>query len=259
MEVKLQWENTIISIKVENNLHKKLIYIKNNRHIYWQCLNKEDKQDMIKKKMIALIMVMVMISLVACTPNATSTSQESTTPQETTTVNNDESTSAEEGTSTEYDNTSDVYGRVDVEDICKHIMINGKQVDFPWTLNALGDEYEFRTITDTDETDGVCASTLVYNGKLGPQVVICEEGKVDRDSNIVQIWSGLLDGVQLYDFDINTSAEIVKNKFGEPDKITENQFSKYFYYYADNFSLTMTFGIESKLLDYIIIEVVEKK
>ena len=114
---------------------------------------------MFRKRMIAIITsVIVMSGLVACAPNTTTKPQESVTPQETTTVNNDESTSAEEGTSAEYDNTSDVYGRVDVEDICKHIMINGKQVDFPWTLNKLGEEYEFGNITDTDETDGVCAT-----------------------------------------------------------------------------------------------------
>ena len=52
--------------------------------------------------------------LVACTSNDKPISQESETPQETTTVNNVEITSAEEVTSTEYDNTLDVYGRVDV-------------------------------------------------------------------------------------------------------------------------------------------------
>ena len=98
---------------------------------------------MFRKKRIAIIIAIVISTLVACTSNDKPISQESETPQETTTVNNVEITSAEEVTSTEYDNTSDVYGRVDVEDICKHIMINGKQVDFPWTLNSLGEGYEY--------------------------------------------------------------------------------------------------------------------
>ena len=212
---------------------------------------------MFRKRMIAIITAIGMSGLVACTPNATTKPQESVTPQETTTVNNDESTSAEEGTSAEYDNTSDVYGRVDVEDICKHIMINGKQVDFPWTLNELGDEYEFRTITDTDETDGVCASTLDYNGKLGPQVIIYERDEVDRESIISQIWLSMYEGVQLYDFDFYTSVNEVKEKLGEPDKVSEDQFYLYYFYFEKNFELTIVFEKDLQLLDDFILKILE--
>ena len=211
---------------------------------------------MFRKRMIAIIAI-GMSGLVACTPNTTTKPQESVTPQETTTVNNDESTSAEEGTSAEYDNTSDVYGRVDVEDICKHIMINGKQVDFPWTLNELGDEYEFRTITDTDETDGVCASTLNYNGKIGPRVIIYERDEVDRESIISQIWLSMYEGVQLYDFDFYTSVNEVKEKLGEPDKVSEDQFYLYYFYFEKNFELTIVFEKDLQLLDDFILKILE--
>ena len=131
------------------------------------------------KKLIALIMAMVMFSLVACAPTATSTQQESTTPQETTTVNNDETTSAEDG-------TSDVYRGVDVEDICKNLSINGKQVDFPWTLNSLGEGYEFG-VYKKDETPGFGAALLTYQGKQVDIVNVYEIGDDLNESLIIRV------------------------------------------------------------------------
>ena len=169
---------------------------------------------MIKKKMIALIMVMVMISLVACTPNATSTSQESTTPQETTTVNNDESTSAE-------DDTSDVYRGVDVEDICKNLSINGKQVDFPWTLNSLGEGYEFDTYEVNEETK-FGAALLTYQGKQMDIVQVYETGDDISESLIIKVNLGRYDKIKLYDIDYEMNETDIVNRLGQPSERTDD-------------------------------------
>ena len=202
---------------------------------------------MFRKRMIAIIAI-GMSGLVACTPNTTTKPQESVTPQETTTVNNDESTSAEEGTSAEYDNTSDVYGRVDVEDICKHIMINGKQVDFPWTLNKLGEEYEFEFITDLDKEDNKRVARLAYNTERLAMVCWYEENNSDNATIIYGIDVNVNDGIILYDFDSDTSIEELVNKLGQPSELIEGKISNAYCYSNERMIMIFNFWNDSETL-----------
>ena len=165
---------------------------------------------MFRKRMIAIITAIVMSGLVACTPNTTTKPQESVTPQETTTVNNDEATSAEDG-------TSDVYRGVDVEDICKNLSINGKQVDFPWTLNSLGEGYEFG-VYKKDETPGFGAALLTYQGKQVDIVNVYEIGDDLNESLIIRVSSNRFDTIKLYDIDYEMNETDIVNRFGQPSE-----------------------------------------
>ena len=175
---------------------------------------------MFRKKLLAmgLIITIALCGLSGCTGNTTTAPQETTTP---------EVTSAQEETSTDEEATTEkstaeeetvggVMGYVDAEDICKHISINGKVVEFPWTLNELGEEYTFseNTVIDLETKDG--AAYLMYNGEETVMVQAKIDSEMDRNSIIYYMSLDFTDGIYLYDIDAESSAEDVIARFGLP-------------------------------------------
>lgn len=206
---------------------------------------------MFRKKRIAIIIAIVMSTLVACTSNDKLISQESETPQETTTVNNVEITSAEEVTST--DNTSEVYGRVDVEDICKHIMINGKQVDFPWTLNSLGEGYEYSAY-EMDEETKFGAALLTYQGKEVDIVQVYEIGDDRKENLIIKVNMNRYNKIKLYDIDYEMTGSDIIDRLGQPSNETDEYNYFYYNYLSTNIDIHFIFNKNSnKLISYTVV------
>lgn len=218
---------------------------------------------MLRKRLLAmgLIVTIGLGGLTGCGDKNT-TQQETTKEVESTTesVSETEETSEEE-TPSEQDteeSTSGVMGEVNAEDICKNISINGELVEFPWTLNELGDEYEFSSVSDFDITDGKCTSTLLYNGNRMFNVSILEDDEIDRNSLIYGIYFNINDDVKVYEFGRNTTKNEVIDRLGEPDKITDGGLMYAYYYTGEDISIVVFFTASNDTIANIDLDILEK-
>ena len=116
---------------------------------------KKEEKEMFRKELMkaGLIVAISILSLVGCSgeeetkPSETASVEASTDEQDT-----QKETQTETQEPTDELTTGDVgVGKFDPADVCKNISINGEVVEFPWTLNKLGDEYTFGEITDDQE------------------------------------------------------------------------------------------------------------
>ena len=197
---------------------------------------------MLRKKLITLGLAIVMeiAVLSGCKGQSGSTQEvtaetvsttEPTTPEKTT---SEEATSKEEETSSQAETSPEVMGRVDAEDICKNISINGKLVEFPWTLNKLGEEYGFGYLSEGEEIDGIYGAYLQYKEKNWIVVEIKDKDDIDRDSIIYDITYDVNEGINLYNFGNETTKDDIIRKFGEPDEINEYADGSFCYRYTNN-------------------------
>lgn len=106
-------------------------------------------------------------------------------------------------------------GTFDGEEVCKHIEINGKMVEFPWTLNKLGDEYEFEDVKIKD--NNVYLAKLKYNGEVMFDVA-GKASEVNRDTPIIYVIFSKYDNVRMCGIDGNSTSLEVEKKFGKPNK-----------------------------------------
>lgn len=200
---------------------------------------------MIKRRLlkVGLIITVSLFSLNGCSDDENTKSQENTSVEMTT----DEETQTE---TQEITTEEQKEGKFDPEDVCKNISINGELVEFPWTLNKLGDEYEFGNVTNSQEGDGVSAAYLLYKGEKIIMVSITGE-QVDRDSTIhyITLWPN--DEVKIYDFGCDTKVEDVVEKLGQPDQITEDELMLDYWYRYNDACLYMSFNSKSKVLEYV--------
>ncbi|MGN0375767.1 MAG: hypothetical protein ACI4EN_09745 [Butyrivibrio sp.] len=212
---------------------------------------------MLRKKLVTLGLatVMAIAALSGCKGQSGSTQEvtsetvrttEPTTPEETT---GEEATSKEEETSSQAETSPEVMGRVDAEDICKNISINGKLVEFPWTLNKLGEEYEFGYLSEGE--DGNYGAYLQYDGKNIIPVVIKPEKDVDRNSTIYYISFNLISDISLYDFQKESTIENIVKKLGNPSKIKKNDISLSYIYETDEIYLLFDFSVDDNKLNNI--------
>lgn len=74
-----------------------------------------------------------------------------------------------------------------IEQVFNNIEVDGKHVDFPFSLNDLGDEYEFANYVDMG--DGRYIMDLIFNGENIAGVCVFAKSKeeIDRNSNITEI------------------------------------------------------------------------
>ena len=199
------------------------------------------RKELMKAGLIATISL---LCLTGCS------GQEKPTPNETTSVET-ETDEGEAGKESQETTTGEeVIGKFDPADVCKNISINGELVEFPWTLNKLGDEYEFDYVTNEQKDDGICGAYLMYKGERLFVVVIGDED-ADRDSPIVYFLFDLNDGVTMYDFGYETIERDIIEKFGTPDKVSEDTLSINYWYNCGNDYIRFSFDMESKHLDSI--------
>ena len=194
---------------------------------------KKEEKEMFRKELMkaGLIVAISILSLVGCSgeeepkPSETTSVEVSTDEQET-----QKETQAETQEPTDEQTSGDVgVGKFDPADVCKNISIDGRIVEFPWTLNKLGDEYEFSDITNEQEGDGISASNLLHNDETILMVGIASEN-VDRNSEIVAMSFQPTDNIQIYDLGVKKTDEDVVKRFGEPNETTnDGMFVHYIY------------------------------
>ena len=136
-------------------------------------LRHEGKKRGIRSISILLLTLVLMMAVSGC--GKKNEKKEDTTEKVTTTIES-QSESGETGES-----------NFDFSQVFDNIEVNGKHVPFPFSLNDLGDEYEFKYITDMG--DGTFGMTLFCNGKstAGVYVVEKEEKNIGRDSKVYRL------------------------------------------------------------------------
>ncbi|MBQ6815208.1 MAG: hypothetical protein IJP13_06695 [Lachnospiraceae bacterium] len=131
-------------------------------------------------------------------------------------------------------------GSFDPSDVCKNISINGKIVEFPWTLNKLGDEYTYGKISNVQEGDNICGGYIQRNETNYILVGIGEE-EINRDSPIVVVTFSIDDDISLYDLGRGASIDDVANKLGKPDEISNDGVFLHYTYLCDEMKLDFKF------------------
>lgn len=117
-------------------------------------------------------------------------------------------------------------GTFDGEEVCKHIEINGKVVEFPWTLNKLGDEYEFE---DVKIYENIYVAKLIYNGEYMFDV-IGNETSVNRNTSITYITLTRDKNVKICGISCENTLSDVEDTFGKPSETGKDSI-KYSYWY----------------------------
>lgn len=183
---------------------------------------------------VGLIVTISLLSLTGCScegkqkPNET-TSVETGTDEEKTGKESQETTTGEE-----------VIGKFDPADVCKNISINGELVEFPWTLNKLGDEYEFSDITNEYENDGMSATDLLYNNE--PILIASiSDDDVDRNSEIVAMLFEASDNISIYNLGKGTTEEDVMKRLGEPNERQNDGIFVHYIYISNEMKLDFEF------------------
>lgn len=207
---------------------------------------------MFRKKLLAmgLIITIVLCGLSGCTGNTTTAPQETTIP---------EVTSAQEETSTDEEATTEkstaeeetvggVMGYVDAEDICKHISINGKVVEFPWTLNELGEEYTFSENPTVNLEEKEAGAYLLYKGERIALIQAKIDTELDRNSQIYMLIPSGTSNIFLYDIDKYSKSEDIILRYGIPTSLNENEFLTEYYYETDKIYLNYEFYSNSGVL-----------
>lgn len=155
------------------------------------------------KRVAAISVIALMISLTGC-GKAEDGSKEVTTKQ----VNNE--ATSNQSVSGENDEA--------INELLNNIEVNGKHIDFPFTLNDLGDDFEFDNYVDMG--DGTYGMDLKYKGETvsGAYVYADAEKDVDRKSPIINMsTNGAYKQIfTINNIDCNSDIEDVKkymNKF----------------------------------------------
>ena len=167
------------------------------------------------KRVACIWLIAGMVALVGCNETKNDKADE-TTKQVVETKENDSTKDTTQDKSDEYP-----YGTFDFEEACKYIEINGKKVDFPFTLNDLGDDYEF---VDYDEyVEGIYSGYIAYKGEKIFTMSSHETGELTRDSEIndIEIYSlsASEDIMSICGIKKGTPIEEVIEVFGKAKKI----------------------------------------
>lgn len=135
-------------------------------------------------------------------------------------------------------------GTFDGDEVCKYIEINGKVVEFPWTLNKLGDEYEFEDVKIKD--NNVFLAKLTYNGEVMFDVA-GRATAVNRDTPIIYVTFSKNDNVKICGIDGNSTSFDVEKKFGEPKKKGEDEICYIYIYETKEVQLIYWFFYDNSI------------
>ena len=147
------------------------------------------------KRVAAISVIALMISLTGC-GKAKDSGKEVTTKQ----VNNEVTSNQGESVSGENDEA--------INELLNNIEVNGKHIDFPFTLDDLGDGFEFDNYVDMG--DGTYGMDLIYNNNKVAIVYIyaTDENKIDKNSVINEVTISETDAQIFKVNNINCSSDI---------------------------------------------------
>lgn len=137
-------------------------------------------------------------------------------------------------------------GTFDGEEVCKRIEINGKVVEFPWTLNKLGDEYEFEDVIINDNT---YMAKLMYNGEYMFDVIGIKK-EVDRDTPIVYVFFSRYDNVKICEIDGSYNIFDVERTFGQPYKKSSDAVAHTYVYRTKDVQVIFMFNYNNEVISF---------
>lgn len=145
-------------------------------------------------------------------------------------------------------------GTFDGKEVCKHIEINGKIVEFPWTLNKLGDEYEFE---DVIINDNIYMAKLMYNGEYMFDVF----GKgidVNRES-LIECFFWNLQNINICEIGYGDILSDIILKFGDPNSIRDNGLENIYTYINNEVQVSFYIEKKSNIINDLFISTIDKK
>lgn len=207
------------------------------------------------KRAACIWLIASMVALVGCNETKNDKADE-TTKQVVETKENDSTKDTTQDT-TQDKSDEYPYGTFDFEEACKHIEINGKKVDFPFTLNDLGDDYEF---VDCDEyVEGIYSGYIAYKGEKLFTMSSHETSELTRNSKINDIsiysLSANEDIMSICGIKRGTPIEDVIEIFGETAEITDGSYMKDYMFKSKNGSIAfMCFTEKNVVAEFQIID-----
>ena len=194
------------------------------------------------KRVVAISVIALMISLTGCGKSKDS-GKEVTTKQ----VNNEVTSNQGESVSGENDEA--------INELLNNIEVNGKHIDFPFTLNDLGDDFEFDNYVDMG--DGTYGMDLKYKGETvaGAYVYADAEKDIDRKTIIYRISISRVDEqvFKISRIDCNSTIEDVRkymNKFEE--KNNDNTDVNNIEYIDENYLFCLFINDEEKITSIVL-------
>ena len=192
------------------------------------------------KRVAAISVIVLMISLTGC-GKAKDSGKEVTTKQ----VNNE--ATSNQSVSGENDEA--------INELLNNIEVNGKHIDFPFTLNDLGDDFEFDNYVDMG--DGTYGMDLKYKGETvaGAYVYADAEKDIDRKTIIYRISISRVDEqvFKISRIDCNSTIEDVRkymNKFEE--KNNDNTDVNNIEYIDENYLFCLFINDEEKITSIVL-------
>ena len=194
------------------------------------------------KRVAAISAIALMISLTGC-GKAKDSGKEVTTKQ----VNNEVTSNQGESVSGENDEA--------INELLNNIEVNGKHIDFPFTLNDLGDDFEFDNYVDMG--DGTYGMDLKYKGETvaGAYVYADTEKDIDRKTIIYRVSISRVDEqvFKISRIDCNSTIEDVRkymNKFEE--KNNDNTDVNNIEYIDENYLFCLFINDEEKITSIVL-------
>ena len=192
------------------------------------------------KRVAAISVIALMISLTGC-GKAKDSGKEVTTKQ----VNNE--ATSNQSVSGESDEA--------INELLNNIEVNGKHIDFPFTLNDLGDDFEFDNYVDMG--GGTYGMDLKYKGETvaGAYVYADAEKDIDRKTIIYRISISRVDEqvFKISRIDCNSTIEDVRkymNKFEE--KNNDNTDVNNIEYIDENYLFCLFINDEEKITSIVL-------
>ena len=140
-------------------------------------------------------------------------------------------------------------GTFDFEYLSQNIIIDGKKVSLPFTLDDLGEEYTFNEIGISEGIiEHRCGVQVIFPDGKYIQTFVKEDKKADvtRKSEIMSItvYSSNENNISIDGIKDNSNISDIKKKFGEPTKIDYGNSINHWYYESENGRLH--FSIENE-------------
>ncbi len=211
-----------------------------------------------KRRIFILFLCSVMLAGVV-SGCGTDTATTDTSPSSSTVEETTEAATAQV-TETEYKTMKQPEDGWTIETISKVLYIDGKNVDFPLTLNKLGSNFQPEEDFESNKEIGEIESLLKHNGEIVGGITLVVDGssepydipltlfaikpyKITYESLLV------INGVK-----INDSYDELINKMGQPTEEVINGITKYEYYNCDNYRIGFCISHDENTVSTIRIE-----
>lgn len=135
------------------------------------------------------------------------------------------------------------------EKICQNVKIGDKIISFPFTLNDLGDEYQFSRFSLPVENSNEIATNIETDGEDHFEVTYIDSDADDRDKVINALSTANPDSnLSVGGLIIGDSLKEVKEKFGEPSQTSNGAYFRVDYIIDDSKFMFFLFNEDDEIV-----------